>query len=120
MTKIAIPPGYALVRIEDLANLPGSRPAPAASDTGNASAGQATMPALAEAVSLLSARIHGVGDFGLSGDVPPGSVMAALTILARAFLGGLGLRDDGAALLRDLGEAAVRENDSPPGKGGPP
>jgi hypothetical protein len=106
VTKLAIPPGHVLLRIEDFAALYAAAhaPAPPAAPQGE----RATMAGLAEAVSLLTARVHGI-DLGLSGDVPHSAVTASLAVLAAAFLGHLLPADRAAALLTDLGIIAVKE-----------
>lgn len=103
-TTVTVPAGGGVtIRVRGPAVVRVGPPGPPLAGNG------ATMPGLAEAVSLLAARLHGVPGVGLSGDVPAGSVTAALTILAHALLRSLDLRDDGAALLRGLGEAAAGE-----------
>ena len=94
--------GPAVVRITRLGAPPGADQA-------------ATMPGLAEAVALLTARHHGIDNPGLSGDVPPSAVAAALVTLGTAFLAHLLPADHGARLLQDLGAAAADEQAS----GGP-
>jgi hypothetical protein len=67
------------------------------------------LPGLAEAVSLLAARVHGVDALPLSGDVPAHAVTGALAVLATALLSSLLPNDRGAALLTDLDVWAAQE-----------
>lgn len=67
------------------------------------------MPALAEAIALLTGRIHGIPT-RLSGDVPTEAVTRALVILAAALMAATMPSDRGATLLRDLGTEAARED----------
>ncbi len=109
MTKIAVPPGYALVRVADLAALQAARadssPAPAPPDPEPV---EATLAGLAEAIGILTARANGQR-LPLSGDVAPTAVTGALAVIACAALAQLLPADRGARLLADLGLAAVRE-----------
>ena len=79
---------------------------PGASETAPAAGSRPALPGLAEAVSLITARVHGMPGPGLSEDVSPAAVAAALTILATAFLDHLLPLDRRSALLTDLGLAA--------------
>lgn len=106
MTKFAVPPGYVVVRIADLAELLGRQAQPPAGPKP----ATATMPGLAEAIALIAARHHGIPSPGLSGDVPPGAVAGALTIFAAALLANLLPADQASGLLTDLGAAVVRES----------
>ena len=76
----------------------------------------ASLAGLSEAVSLLTARHHGIDSPGLSGDVPPAAVASALVILGGAFLASLLPVDNGARLLRDLGAVAAGEDDTTTGE----
>ena len=76
---------------------------------------RATMAGFAEAIALLTARHHGVASPGLPGDVPPGPIAAALVVLG-GILAYLLPGDRAAALLNDIGVAAVREGGTPSGE----
>ena len=111
MTKIKIEPGDTVtIKVRGPAVVRVSQPGPVApSVADHAGEQQATMAGLAEAVSLLTARVHGMASPGLSGEVPPGTVAAALVSLGGTFLAHLLPADQGAALLRDLGLAAQED-----------
>lgn len=66
----------------------------------------ATWPALAEAVALVTARIHRVPSPGLSGDIPPGDVADALAALCAGLLRAH-YPDGGAGFLREAGAGAL-------------
>jgi hypothetical protein len=102
--------GPATVRVED----DGPTAPPAAPNA--AGPASATMAGLAEAVALVAARVHGMPDPGLSGDVPAPAVAGALAVLARAFLQSLDLRDGGTRILQDLGAVAARDDGTSPDK----
>ena len=107
MTKFVVPPGYAIVRLEDLAELlrrQAQPPPPAPAEQS-----RATIAGLSEAISLVTAEHEGIASPGLSGDVPPGAVTAALTVFTAALLRNLLPADRAAALLIDLGIAAAAE-----------
>lgn len=110
MTKIAVPPGYALVRLDDLAALHSARadPGPPAA-LPEPQPSEATLAGLAEAIGILTARANGQR-LPLSGDVAPTAVTGALAIIACAALAQLLPADRGARLLADLGLAAARED----------
>jgi len=69
-------------------------------------------PALSEAVSLVSARVHRISSFGLSGDVPAEDVITALTALCAALLAVHYPGDRGAKFLRDAGAGALHPDDT--------
>jgi hypothetical protein len=98
--------GPAVVRIDD-GTAPGG---------DQAAKLRATMPGLAEAIALLTARHHGSPSPGLSGDVPPAAATAALLIPGGAFLTHLVPGDRGARLLRDLGLIAASEDGTATGR----
>ena len=107
MTKLAVPPGYALVRLDDLAALlahndPAPQPPPPAPG--------ATWQALAASVALITDKLGGTGasHADVIGDLPPESVVRVLVILTAATLAALS-PDKGTALLRDLGLLALGE-----------
>jgi hypothetical protein len=74
------------------------------------------MAGLAEAVSLLAAKVQGITTPGLSDEVPHSAVAAALVVLSAAFLAELLPSDQGARLLNDLGIAAASDGGIPNGK----
>lgn len=106
MTKL--PPGYVAIHLNDLMALHAARQAPPPPPPDPVPA-TATAAGLAEAISLLAARIHGVKDFPLSGDVDATAVTGALALLATALLRQLLPRDRATAFLTDLGTAAANE-----------
>lgn len=107
MTKIAIPSGYALVRLDDLAALQAARqaPPPPPPDPQPASA---TMGGLREALAHLIARQNGLS-IPLAEDIPAATVVATMTLLAAAFLAELMPSDRATKLLQDLGLTAAKE-----------
>ena len=107
MTKPILPPGHVLIRVEDLAELLGRQAQPASPAPAQQS--RATIAGLSEAISLVTAEHEGITSPGLSGDVPPGAVTAALTVFTAALLRNLLPADRAAALLIDLGIAAAAE-----------
>jgi hypothetical protein len=76
----------------------------------------ATLPGLAEAIALVTARHHGIPSPGLSGEVPPAAVAAALVVLAGTFLAHLLPVDSGARFLQDLGAVAAGADGTTEGK----
>jgi hypothetical protein len=111
VTKIL--PGYALVRLDDLAALlaAGSpRPTGPAAEQPPEPDG-ATWQALGTAVGILTARIHSTGTShgDILGDTPPGPVIAALAVIAAAVLVTALPPGRAGALLEDLGLAAADE-----------
>jgi hypothetical protein len=101
--------GSAVVRIESAGRQP-----------DHAAEGGATMAGLAEAIGLLTARVHGMTSPGLSRNVAPSAVAAALALLGAAFISHLLPADRGAGLLRDFGAAAAGEDGTSTGKGSSP
>jgi hypothetical protein len=67
-----------------------------------------TWTALAEAVSRVTARFHGLTDPGPSGDVAPEDVTTTLAIVCVALLQGLLPADRAAGLLKAFGAEAAR------------
>jgi hypothetical protein len=104
---LRVPPGFALVRIDDLAALtPRSAPENARRDQADT----ATWEALAASIAILTARLGhiDVRQADLIGDTPPAAVIKALVILTAATLAAL-MPDQGATLLRDLVKTAAQE-----------
>ena len=74
-----------------------------------APADQATVAGLAEAIALVTARRSGI-HVGLSGDVAPGAVTAALAIVAASLMAYFVPPDRATAILADIGLAAATED----------
>lgn len=106
MNASQIPPGHALVRLDDLAAMLAGRaaaaPAPPSARVG------ATWEGLQAVIGLLTARLAGVAvDHGdVTGDVPAEAVSRTAVMLAGALLAALMPSDRAIELLRDLGLAA--------------
>jgi hypothetical protein len=113
VTKIAVPPGHVLIRVEDFTALLAARkpePAPPQAEHAALPDAAATWQGLAAVVALLTARLGGyrIGPGDVADDVPPAAIVAAMLTLTAAALTQL-LDDHGEALLRDLGLLAARE-----------
>jgi len=105
-----IPPGYALVRLSDLAEMTAARP-PAPEPPGDAWSG------LAAAVAMVTAKLsrHDVDLSDLAEGVPPAGIIAALAVMAAT---GLRYCLEGSTekLLRDMGELAAMRGRGPDGR----
>lgn len=112
MCKPEIPRGYALVRIADLAGLPGQPAAEPPHQPGSAWEG------LAIAVAMVTAALgrHDVDLAQLADGADPASIIRVLVPMAAAGLRSSLSDDSVAKFLQDMGEIAAMRGRGPDGR----